>query len=120
MASGLVFIIGLNLANPDALIVRINWERHQRGAEFADDYNAGLSVDSLPALIAIRQSEPEPRWCFIEQRLVRSVGQLEDYWEEHGVLADSWGALQARNALRPLALDATAGVSCGVPVSPGR
>ena len=117
VASGLVFIIGLNVANPDALIVNLNWDRELRGDTFAEAYTADLSVDSLMALIAIRESDPDARWCAIERRLTWSRAQLDAYWEEHGILAESWAAHRARQALHELNLWPIEGVECTKPTA---
>lgn len=115
-ASGIMFIVGLNVANPDSLIVNVNWDRHGGGAVFSDRYNSELSVDSLMALIEIRESEPAGRWCFIEERLLQSRAELGEYWDEHGVLADSWAAWRARHAMAGLELVERDGVACAIPV----
>jgi hypothetical protein len=120
VVSGLVFIIGLNLANPDALIVNLNWDRELSGNTFPEAYTADLSVDSLPALVAIRESVPDARWCTIEQRLTRSREELDAYWNDHGILADSWAAHRARAALRDLDFWSLDGVECTKPIAATR
>ncbi len=117
LASGLVCIIGLNFVNPDALIVNLNWDRERRGDTFAEAYTADLSVDSLMALIAIRESDPTARWCAIERRLTWSRAQLDAYWEDHGILGESWAAHRAREALHELNLWPVAGVECTKPTA---
>lgn len=118
LASAIVFIIGLNLVNPDSLIVNLNWDRYVDGEVFSDRYNSELSADSLLTLIAIRESEPTGRWCFIEERLLRSRAELTEYWEEHGPLAESWASWRARNALNGLQLAERDGFECAVPAPP--
>ncbi|MCP3976836.1 MAG: hypothetical protein GY720_20310, partial [bacterium] len=112
------FIVGLNLVNPDSLIVDLNWDRYLDGEVFSDRYNSELSADSLLTLIAIRESEPTDRWCFIEERLLRSRAALTESWEEHGVLAESWASWRARNALNALELAERDGFECAVPALP--
>ncbi|MCP3973873.1 MAG: DUF4173 domain-containing protein [bacterium] len=118
LASGVVFIVGLNLVNPDSLIVDLNWDRYLDGEVFSDRYNSELSADSLLTLIAVRESEPADRWCFIEERLLRSRAALAESWGEHGVLAESWASWRARNALNALQLAERDGIECAVPALP--
>jgi len=120
MASGLVFIIGLNVANPDAMIVRLNWDRQANGSSFEDRYNSELSVDSVLTLIAIRESEPVGRWCFIEERLLAAQRDLDSYWRDHGLLGDSWAAWRVRTALADLDLSPAIGLDCGDPRAANR
>lgn len=120
VVSGLAVIIGLNFVNPDALIVNLNWNRQLSGDTFAEAYTADLSVDSLVALVAIREADPDSRWCAIERRLARSRTKLDAYWRDHGILADSWAAHRARDALRDLALWSTDGVACTKPPAASR
>ena len=120
VVSGLVFIIGLNFVNPDALIVNLNWEREFSGNTFAEAYTADLSVDSLLALIAIREADPDARWCSIEKRLTRSREELDAYWNDHGILADSWAAYRARAALKDLSFWSIDAVACSKPTAATR
>lgn len=120
VVSGLVFLIGLNFVNPDALIVKLNWNRELSGDTFAEAYTADLSVDSLVALVAIREADPDSRWCAIERRLTRARAELDMYWQDHGILADSWAARRARDALRDLNLWSTDGVVCTKPAAASR
>jgi hypothetical protein len=84
---------------------------------FAEAYTADFGVDVLVALIAIRESDPTARWRAIERRLSRSRAQLDAYWEEHGVLADSWAAHRAREPLNELSLWSVEAVECTNPTA---
>jgi hypothetical protein len=44
-------LVVLNVANPDAMIVRINVERAERGGTFDADYLQRLSADAVPAIV---------------------------------------------------------------------
>ncbi len=113
--SALGFVIGLNAVNPDALIVKANWQRHVEGSNFSDRYNSELSLDSLPTLLAIRDVSAEDRWCFIEKRLVNERERLAEYQEKHGWLADSWAAARGRQLLASLDLGNARTLACRDP-----
>jgi hypothetical protein len=49
---GLVLLLALNVANPEALVVRHNVDHAEATGRFDLDYLAGLSDDALPALAA--------------------------------------------------------------------
>jgi hypothetical protein len=51
-ASALAYLAVLNLANPDALIVRENLARYQVSGKLDASYLAGLSADATPELVA--------------------------------------------------------------------
>jgi hypothetical protein len=59
--AALLYLAALNLANPDALIVRENVARYQTSGKLDLSYLTGLSADAMPALAqALPQlSEPE-------------------------------------------------------------
>lgn len=99
LVSSLVVIGALNIANPDALIVRFNWERHVAGEAFADEYTSTLSADSIPTLVSIVEDHPAERFCFVEKRLRRERVDLPAERAAHGFLADSWSEFSARRAL---------------------
>ena len=114
-ASAIAFTLGLNAINPDAFIVKANWQRHVDGANFSDRYNSELSLDSLPALLAIRDVSGEDQWCFIERRLFVERERLAAYEAQHGWLADSWAAIRGRSLLSPLDLSNADGLTCPDP-----
>jgi hypothetical protein len=51
-ASALVYLLALNMLNPDALIVRENLARYQTTGDLDVPYLATLSADATPALVA--------------------------------------------------------------------
>lgn len=110
--SGLLFIVGLNVANPDALIVSANWQRHLDGANFSDRYNSELSLDSLETLVAIRRDSEAMEWCFLDRRLATEQVRLTEYRGQHGVLGDSWAAFRGRQLVAPLQLGDPSGYDC--------
>jgi hypothetical protein len=59
--AALLYLAALNLANPDALIVRENVARYQTSGKLDLSYLTGLSADAMPALAqALPQlNEPE-------------------------------------------------------------
>jgi Domain of unknown function (DUF4173) len=51
LVAGFLVLATLHALNPDALIVRVNFERTQTGRAFDADYAASLSADAVPALL---------------------------------------------------------------------
>jgi hypothetical protein len=51
LVAGFLVLATLHALNPDALIVRVNFERAQTGRAFDADYAASLSADGVPALL---------------------------------------------------------------------
>ena len=101
IASGLVVLVGLNAVNPDATIVKLNWDRHADGAVFSDRYNSELSRDAIPVLAAIRNESKPGEWCFIDARLAAEQVDLKTYYAEHGWFGDSYAAWRARRSDLP-------------------
>ncbi len=57
---GFVWVVALNLLNPDALVSRVNLARAAAGAEFDLKYHLERSADAVPALLnGARQLPPE-------------------------------------------------------------
>jgi len=75
VSAALLVLAGLNLANPDAMIARINLGRAAHGGRFDAAYVAALSADALPILIDALPSLPP------DQR-DRLVSELRRRW--HG------------------------------------
>ncbi len=110
LASGLAAVIALNVANPDAFIVRFNWERHVAGAGFGEMYNSTLSADSIPTLAWIVENSPGERFCHVEARLAREQVAMPADGTANGLLGDSWSDARARAALA--ALNVPSGEGC--------
>ena len=61
-ASGLVALLALNVANPEAIVVRHNVDFAESSGRFDPAYLAGLSDDAVPALVqALPRLQPEAR-----------------------------------------------------------
>ncbi|GMW03390.1 MAG: hypothetical protein AMXMBFR84_45240 [Candidatus Hydrogenedentota bacterium] len=59
IVTGFVFVLLLNLANPDAFIVRHNLARLEAGKVFDSKYNLQLSADSIPVLAEVLAQDRE-------------------------------------------------------------
>ena len=81
MVAGFVLVAALHVANPDALIVRVNAARMAEGQKFDAYYASSLSADAVPALLAALPRIPEPDRCIVAGRLLNSWAQPEaDDW----------------------------------------
>ncbi|HZI96438.1 MAG TPA: DUF4173 domain-containing protein [Actinomycetales bacterium] len=93
-AAGAVTMLCLAGLNPDALIARVNTERHAAGADIDLAYLRGLSADAVVALDAL----PEPlRSCAL-----RGSGGLDDGTDGWGSWNLSRSRAEAALAARPL------------------
>jgi hypothetical protein len=81
MAAAFVLLLGLNVASPDAVIVRFNAGRTGAAQPFDARYVASLSADAAPALLAALPALPER-----ERRVVAT--QLLRRW--HGTAEPDW------------------------------
>jgi Domain of unknown function (DUF4173) len=90
-AVGLVAVAALNVVNPDALIARINLDRHlDERKQLDSSYLAGLSADATPTVLArLDELEPDAR------RFLRS--SLAG--DSHGWRTWNWSRARAGNAL---------------------
>jgi hypothetical protein len=61
LVTGLVLLLGLNVANPEAVVVRHNVERATRSQAVDPVYLAELSDDAVPALVEALPRLPEPQ-----------------------------------------------------------
>lgn len=73
VSAALLVLVGLNLANPDAVIARVNLRRTVQGARFDAAYAAMLSADALPVLVDALPSLPPDQRC-------RLVIELRQHW----------------------------------------
>jgi len=72
-----IFVLGATHAlNPDAFIVKSNINLMQQGREFDAAYNASLSADAVPALLAGLQFMDAGRQCFVTGELRRHFHDL--------------------------------------------
>jgi len=60
MVAGLAFLLALNVADPEAVVVRHNVARAAKTQKVDPSYLAELSDDAVPALVAALPSLPEP------------------------------------------------------------
>jgi hypothetical protein len=74
LASGWGLIAALDLANPDALIVRTNVARLREGRGLDARYLRQLSADAAPALRAALPTLSLPEHCVAEQALRNGLG----------------------------------------------
>lgn len=78
VVSGLIFLAGLHLANPDVLILRTNLARAAEGKQFDAAYAAGLGPDAVPLLIeALPGLKPEDQQV-IAARLLDRAERLKE------------------------------------------
>jgi hypothetical protein len=71
IAAAFVIVMGLNVLNPDALIARVNIDRHQeRGVELDLEYLETLSEDAVGAILAARVAGAG---CFDLERVARAI-----------------------------------------------
>ncbi|HWQ12435.1 MAG TPA: DUF4173 domain-containing protein [Roseiflexaceae bacterium] len=99
LVSALVYLAALNLANPDALIVRENVARYQAGGELDASYLAELSADGTPELVAELPTLGGPEREIVAEALERKRRYLKRVAQESGWPGFHIGRLYARNAL---------------------
>lgn len=88
-------VILLHVANPDALIVRVNAARQQAPVRFDALYATSLSGDAVPALLARFGAVPADARCQVADRLLRGWSGADEDWR-----AWSLGRHGAVNAVR--------------------
>jgi len=67
-------IVALDVANPDALIARVNLARADRGASFDADYAIRLSADAVPLVVARATALPPGERCLVADELAARWG----------------------------------------------
>jgi hypothetical protein len=92
--SALAYVAVLNLANPDALIVRENLARYQASGKLDAVYLAGLSADATPALVAALPTLDDTARATIAQALAWQRDALTT--TEAGQGWPSWSLPRAR------------------------
>jgi hypothetical protein len=96
MIAGFVLVAALHIANPDALIVRVNAARMAEGRKFDAYYASSLSADAVPELLAALPRIPQPDRCIVAGRLLNSWAQPEaDDWRTW-----NYSRSQAQNLVR--------------------
>jgi hypothetical protein len=104
IVAGWLTVGALDVANPQAMIVRTNVERAAKGATLDAAYVSGLGTDAVPELVnALDRVTPETK-CIIEKRLTavaedRAHGLPEDWrWWNASRRRAFLAAYRARNA----------------------
>lgn len=88
-------IVLLHVANPDALIVRVNAGREQAAVRFDALYATSLSGDAVPALLRRIGAVPADGRCEVATRLLRDWSGADEDWR-----AWSLGRARAVSAVR--------------------
>ncbi len=95
LLSGFMCLVGLNILNPELMVVRVNVGRQQAERDVDYSYLARLSGDAVPAVVrALDVAPPSPESC-------RAAERLRERWAGRGQDA-SWnlGVLRGRDAVR--------------------
>jgi len=93
--AGLAVIVGLNLLNPDAFIVRRNAAIASSDRPFDSAYALNLSSDSVPSLVANLDKVPLEERCALGRELRRRYLDEGADWRTW-----TWSRYQARSAVR--------------------
>jgi hypothetical protein len=94
LVAGLTLLLGLNVANPEAIVVRHNVDRATRSQSVDPEYLAELSDDAVPALVRALPRLPEP-----ERTAVLAAACDDGDWPFDGWAAANtsrWRATDAR------------------------
>jgi len=70
----------LHVANPDALIVRVNASRQEAPVRFDAVYAASLSADAVPSLLRRLGAVPADARCPVAQRLLHDWSGADEDW----------------------------------------
>jgi hypothetical protein len=104
LAAGVVTLLVLNLANPDAVIARVNAGRVGGEARADVRYAATLGADAIPALVARLGALPAAERC----GLARALGE----WHDRARRATRWTTSLAAARRRLDAAQAELGAAC--------
>lgn len=110
LAAGVVALLGLNMVNPQATIVRVNAGRVAAGAAYDVAYAGQLSGDAVPALVRSLDRIPDPQRC-------RTADLLLERWGKErpgGWRTFSYGDWRARRAVGGARTE-LAGMGCRPP-----
>ena len=89
LLAGWLLLAGLNLANPDAIIARVNLERAALGRPLDGTYAVGLSADALPVLRRGLATLGTPEAC-------AAASALEQRWRRELATKRRWTIALAR------------------------
>lgn len=104
LISALVYLALLNLANPEALIVRSNIARYQQNGKLDADYLASLSADATPDLVqSLGSLSPQDRGILHDALSIQHF-ELRQGLESYGWPAWSVARARALAALEPIPL----------------
>jgi hypothetical protein len=78
-----VWLMSLNVVNPERLIVAVNVARAERGLPFDVAYHARLSADAVPSLLAASDRLPAVQGVALR-------AQLRDVWRDRMVERGNW------------------------------
>jgi hypothetical protein len=98
VAAGLVALLALNVANPEAMVVRHNVDFAERTGRFDPVYLTDLSDDAVPALVdALPRLGPEARQVVLARVCdeMGSAGRATRPWWSYNTARDA--AVEARN-----------------------
>lgn len=93
LVAGLALLLGLNVVNPEAVVVRHNVERAASGQPVDPLYLAELSDDAVPALVRALPQLPEP-----ERAAVLAAACADEGWPFDGWAAASTSRRRAMDA----------------------
>lgn len=102
LLAGWLVLAGLNLANPDALILAVNLDRAARGRPFDVAYAESLSADALPAL-----HRGLPRLSSVDA--CRAAARLSEHWRRQFASPHRWTIALARAPRGPIGCAAPEG-----------
>ena len=93
LVAGLTLLLGLNVANPEAIVVRHNIDRATRAQPVDPEYLAELSDDAVPALVRALARLPEP-----QRAEVRAAACEAEDWPYDGWAAANTSRRRATDA----------------------
>ena len=96
LVAGAALIGALHLVNPDALIVRTNAQRANKGRGFDAQYATSLSADAVPALVAALPALSTQERSAVASRLLGKWTPLEhsDWRSASWSRREAWRAIQ--------------------------
>jgi len=100
------WVVSLNVANPEAIVVRTNVARAAAGEAFDAPYHAKLSADALPALLAAAPKLPAKECAALSESLAK-------VWKERRTARSDWRALSLPYARAIAAEVGVAPIACG-------
>jgi hypothetical protein len=100
LASGAIYLALLNVVNTDALIVRENIARYQRGGDLDVYYLGTLSFDATPALLASLDTVQGVQQRALDQHLIEQYRRLDQSDKTNGWPSWNLGRAHALSGLR--------------------